>query len=818
MGLATEVRNSARALEGAAFALAHILKHPISTLAAADGLPDGSGGTEARQPNNEERQASIEVRQECEAVCLTVRLVVETAEPVLNLLEDDSPVVRGELDKDSRGIYNGFGSLASILVTLLNYSTSAVLITSGIQSRGLTGVNVGTALGRVKTHHGQLRALYGILHLATKIVNNGDITQTLFVNFPDDDDPRKWRSAINMDDFYGRWFGFHYSAHMKNVLRIVNIVRESVGTAISTTTTETTTNRSNNSSDNTNNNNTNNNPPSNNNNRSALAKNVAVLGWGWVYTNMVLMNTFGVNIEGARNIGNDNSSDLPSIEAVRTFMNLVEDPIIAGVANLAAADAAIDKAFQIPSPKSYRDAKEVRRAFENRIHARHSDDDEYMDMDIEQNYNWKEIHTVWKSITTPVEARLLSAKKRPVSLQALLPFPHTSSNAQRNGGGARPGEVRTVSSITPDRDDKRDSLLGRRETDGFNGNGNSNSNSNRNSLESPPVTPVAKHRSTGALPPAQPAPKRSPLESVAESSYLANALKSEFSKLSTGVSSFLGLQVPDRAKALIMHFHGGGFVSQSSLGHSVYLKTWGADMPDTVILSVDYKLSPEYQFPVALHECVYAYCWAVHNAKYLGTKAEKVILVGDSAGGNFALAVALMLRKLGMREPDGVCLAYPSLYLSMAWSPSRLLSFFDPLLPLSVLELCMTSYLDENYRKEAHCNPYISPVVASREQLRELPRIVTITGSLDPLLDDTALLAHRLKDIKKRREKKKNDVIRIYEAMPHGFLNMIQFSEQARAASGFLAKHMAIMLDITYGKNQVSAMEEERRRRRSNER
>ena len=89
------------------------------------------------------------------------------------------------------------------------------------------------------------------------------------------------------------------------------------------------------------------------------------------------------------------------------------------------------------------------------------------------------------------------------------------------------------------------------------------------------------------------------------------------------------------------------------------------------------------------------------------------MLVGDSAGGNIALGAALLARRIGLRPPDGVALAYPSLYLAVAWSPSRLLSFFDPMLPLSVLELCVSSYLGDEHAAKASTNPLMSPVVAS---------------------------------------------------------------------------------------------------------
>ncbi|KAF7669650.1 hypothetical protein LDENG_00159120 [Lucifuga dentata] len=68
---------------------------------------------------------------------------------------------------------------------------------------------------------------------------------------------------------------------------------------------------------------------------------------------------------------------------------------------------------------------------------------------------------------------------------------------------------------------------------------------------------------------------------------------------------------------LLIHFHGGGFVAQTSKSHENYLRSWSKDL-NVPVLSVDYSLSPEAPFPRALEECFYAYCWALKNCHLLG--------------------------------------------------------------------------------------------------------------------------------------------------------------------------------------------------------
>lgn len=142
---------------------------------------------------------------------------------------------------------------------------------------------------------------------------------------------------------------------------------------------------------------------------------------------------------------------------------------------------------------------------------------------------------------------------------------------------------------------------------------------------------------------------------------------------------------------LIIHFHGGGFVAQTSKSHEPYLRTWAQEL-EAPILSVDYSLAPEAPFPRALEECFYAYCWALTHCRLLGSTGERICLAGDSAGGNLCITVSLRAASVGIRLPDGIMVAYPATLLQATASPSRLLTLLDPLLPLSVLSKCLSAY------------------------------------------------------------------------------------------------------------------------------
>eukprot|EP00171_Calliarthron_tuberculosum_P019279 IDg19279t1 len=158
MGLADEVEQSSRAVSGAAFAIAHVL--------GMRGTVGISNGPESGRPGVEEAEKDVSVRREMEALCISVRAVIDEAAPVLALLRDNASVVRGG-ESDAR-VRNGFGSLCAILVTLFDHAVTACFDVFAARTRVLPGGQ--GALERLRTHHGQLRALYGILHLAAKIV------------------------------------------------------------------------------------------------------------------------------------------------------------------------------------------------------------------------------------------------------------------------------------------------------------------------------------------------------------------------------------------------------------------------------------------------------------------------------------------------------------------------------------------------------------------------------------------------------------------------------------------------------------------------
>ena len=134
----------------------------------------------------------------------------------------------------------------------------------------------------------------------------------------------------------------------------------------------------------------------------------------------------------------------------------------------------------------------------------------------------------------------------------------------------------------------------------------------------------------------------------------------------------------------------------SSASHQSYSRVWANEV-GVPVFSVDYRLAPANKFPCALNDSWQVYYWIVEHAEsFLGVKPEKIILVGDSAGGNLVTALTVMAIQRKYRVPDGLIAVYPALNLTKTnFTPSLLLSIDDPILPQSFLNMCLESYIGD---------------------------------------------------------------------------------------------------------------------------
>ena len=111
---------------------------------------------------------------------------------------------------------------------------------------------------------------------------------------------------------------------------------------------------------------------------------------------------------------------------------------------------------------------------------------------------------------------------------------------------------------------------------------------------------------------------------------------------------------------VLLFFHGGGWVTESVENYDRVCSRM-AQSTGHIVMSVEYRLAPEYRFPVPLEDC-YAAAKALYTGQLiLSADPDKITIIGDSAGGNLAAAVCLKARNTGDFTPRKQILIYPAL-------------------------------------------------------------------------------------------------------------------------------------------------------------
>src|SRR5215470_8047989 len=111
-------------------------------------------------------------------------------------------------------------------------------------------------------------------------------------------------------------------------------------------------------------------------------------------------------------------------------------------------------------------------------------------------------------------------------------------------------------------------------------------------------------------------------------------------------------------KGVLVYFHGGGWVLGSITTHDVLCRSL-ANAAGCIVVSVDYRLAPEHKFPAGPEDCYAATKWAAAHARDLNADPARIVIAGDSAGGNLVAVTALMVRDKGGPSLRGQLMIYP---------------------------------------------------------------------------------------------------------------------------------------------------------------
>ena len=181
-------------------------------------------------------------------------------------------------------------------------------------------------------------------------------------------------------------------------------------------------------------------------------------------------------------------------------------------------------------------------------------------------------------------------------------------------------------------------------------------------------------------------------------------------------------------------YHGGAFMLKASFAHHHMAKLYASSLPCRVVYT-DYRLAPEHPFPVPAEDCYCTYKWALeHNGN------AQMILAGDSAGGNLALAVTLMARDRGLPMPDAELLVYPVTDRRMATDSMK--QYVDtPVFDVKLSKIMWDTYLGSERPERIE---YASPLEAA--SFASFPPTYIEVAQFDALHDEGVLLGQKLRE------------------------------------------------------------------------
>jgi acetyl esterase len=231
---------------------------------------------------------------------------------------------------------------------------------------------------------------------------------------------------------------------------------------------------------------------------------------------------------------------------------------------------------------------------------------------------------------------------------------------------------------------------------------------------------------------------------------------------------------PGQMLPALVYFHGGGFVIGDLDTHDVLCRELSNDSGCAVI-SVDYRLSPETQFPGPVDDCLAVTRWVSANAASLGIDRNRLAVGGDSAGGNLAAVVAIAARDAGDTPIAFQLLIYPCTDIRMGTESHRVNG--DGYL----LTRDSMTYFYGHYLKDPADKLHPLASVLLHPKLAGLPPALVLTAGYDPLRDEGRQYADALSAAGNRAQ------YVCFERQIHGFITMGKVLDEANTAVALCA-------------------------------
>lgn len=229
-----------------------------------------------------------------------------------------------------------------------------------------------------------------------------------------------------------------------------------------------------------------------------------------------------------------------------------------------------------------------------------------------------------------------------------------------------------------------------------------------------------------------------------------------------------------RPMPVLLYIHGGAFTLCSKRTHRGigYLNAHHAG---AVVFNIDYRLAPEHRFPGAIEDACRAYRWVVENCSHFGGDPARIVVAGESAGGNLALGVALATSYKRPepwaravfdlnRQPVGVQPLMP--YLQVSSPSQRLHGSGAGSYVRQLVQDIAVAYLGRGQTQASESNRMADPIRVLEEcgkPERPLPPIYSGVGTADLCLQDVKRLQRACEDLGAECQ------VQLYPGEPHAF-------------------------------------------------
>ncbi|SOC06130.1 acetyl esterase [Ureibacillus xyleni] len=190
---------------------------------------------------------------------------------------------------------------------------------------------------------------------------------------------------------------------------------------------------------------------------------------------------------------------------------------------------------------------------------------------------------------------------------------------------------------------------------------------------------------------------------------------------------------------IIIYYHGGGWVINSIETSDTSCQNLAA-LANSLVVSVDYRLAPEYKFPTPVNDAYDAFLWTVENAVKINGIDDQISVMGDSAGANLATVVTLMAKDFNGPSIASQILLYP--VTDLGYDTTSYHEFAEGFgLERKDMQWFGKYYLNKEEEKE---HPYVAPLKAN--DVTGLPPALIIVAENDVLRDEGIAYSEKLKD------------------------------------------------------------------------